>query len=124
MAMFSATSLTVCTIAALCSGGPAPAPESAFDLTMRGTDGVERVVRLTCAPDAGTHPRARQACAALTEAEGNFDRLPTKQTACTMVHSPVRAHAEGNWRGSPVDYATEYSNRCLADARSGGVFAF
>ncbi|WP_028662773.1 SSI family serine proteinase inhibitor [Saccharomonospora halophila] len=124
MALISATTVTACTIAAVCSGAPAPAPESSLVLSLRGTTGVERVVHLTCSPDAGTHPRARAACAALTRAEGDFDRLPVKDSTCTMVYSPVRAEAHGHWQGDPVDYTTEYANRCVADARSGGVFGF
>lgn len=124
MAMISATTVTACTIAAVCSGAPVPTPGSSLMLSLQGSTGPESTVHLTCSPDAGTHPRAREACEALTRAGGDFERLPAKDMNCTMVYSPVRAHAHGHWHGEPVDYTTEYANRCVADARSGGVFGF
>ncbi|NIJ13122.1 hypothetical protein FHU38_003466 [Saccharomonospora amisosensis] len=124
MSMIAAGSLAACTLTALCAGGLALPAESSLSLSLRGTDGVTRSVHLTCEPDAGTHPRAQQACAALDAADGDFDRLPALQRQCTMIYSPVRAEARGHWQGEPVRFTTEYSNPCFAGARSGGVFGF
>lgn len=122
--MFAAGSLAACTLTALCASGPTLPAESSLTLSLRGTDGVTRSVQLTCEPDAGTHPRAHEACTALESADGDFNRLPVKQQRCTMIYSPVQARAHGHWEGEPVQFTTEYSNSCFADARSGGVFAF
>ncbi len=122
--MFASTSLAACTVAALCTGGPAPAPQSSFELSLTDTRGASSSVRLQCGPAQGNHPQVDAACSALERADGDFSRLPMKNQLCTMIHSPVEAQARGHWHGEPVEFTTEYSNRCVADAHSGGVFAF
>ncbi|MFC4001308.1 SSI family serine proteinase inhibitor [Prauserella oleivorans] len=125
MALFSAGSLAACTLTMLCAAGPvSPPPESALTLTVRQADGVSRAVQLLCDPDAGTHPKALEACTALEQADGNFDALATTRQPCPMIHAPVRATAHGHWRGKPVRHTADYSNPCLADAESSGVFGF
>lgn len=123
MPMFAATSLAACAAAALCTG-PAVTPESSILLSLTDSRGETRSVQLMCDPTLGNHPQADSACAALEQVDGDFTRLPVKDQTCTMIHSPVRASAQGHWRGSPVEFTTEYPNRCLADAHSNSVFAF
>lgn len=123
--MFGATSLAACAVAAMCTGGPATAaPDSSFVLSLTDARGATTFVELTCGPAQGDHPQPDTACRALEQADGNFARLPAKEQLCTMIHSPVLARASGNWHGTPVDFTAEYSNRCFADAQSGGVFSF
>ena len=124
MPMFAATSLAACAVAALCAGGPAVTPETSIVLSLSDTQGETTSVRLTCDPILGNHPQAESACTALEQADGDFTKLPVEERMCTMIHSPVQAQARGHWRGSPVEFTTEYSNRCLAGAHSGNVFAF
>ncbi|WP_197320179.1 SSI family serine proteinase inhibitor [Saccharomonospora sp. NB11] len=126
MSRFRATFLAACATAALCTGGPASAatPDAAFVLSLTDASGATTSVELTCGPTQGNHPQADTACRSLEQADGDFSRLPSKFQNCTMIYSPVWATATGTWRGMPVDFDTEYSNRCVADAQSGGVFAF
>jgi hypothetical protein len=124
MPFFTALPVAACTLTAVCAGGPAPVPQSTLVLSLHNDNGAVRTVELLCQPEAGTHPRAAEACSALESAGGDFSRLPVKDQMCPMIYAPVRAEAHGQWRGEPVDFRTEYGNRCQADARSGGVFAF
>ncbi|PXY33629.1 serine protease [Prauserella sp. PE36] len=125
MPMFAAGSLAACTLTMLCAGGPAPVtPESSLTLTLHTADGAARAVQLVCDPDSGTHPKARDACEALEGADGDFERLAPKNQPCPMIYAPLDARAHGHWRGERVDFRTEYSNSCVADAESAGVFAF
>ncbi|EIE98400.1 subtilisin inhibitor-like protein [Saccharomonospora glauca K62] len=123
--MFGAPFLAACTAAALCTGSPdAATPASSLVLSLTDAGGNTTSVELMCDPAQGTHPQADTACRALERADGDFTRLPAKDQACTMIHSPVLAEARGNWYDTPVDFSTEYPNACFADAQSGGVFSF
>lgn len=137
MSLSVAGPLAACLMTAFWAGGapavPAPPPaqspaqpaaESSLTLTLHDAEGVSRSVQLICEPAAGTHPRAAEACAAVQEAEGDFTRLPVKDEICPMIYSPLQAEARGHWRGEPVEFTAEYSNRCRADTQSGGVFRF
>ncbi|MBK1786552.1 serine protease [Prauserella sp. ASG 168] len=123
--MFAAGSLAACTLTMLCIGGPSPdTSDSSLTLTLQTADGAARAVQLDCDPASGTHPATADACDALEAADGDFARLATKNQACTMIFAPLQAEATGHWRGEPVRFSTEYSNECVADAESAGVFAF
>ncbi|MEY7970704.1 SSI family serine proteinase inhibitor [Saccharomonospora xinjiangensis] len=126
MSMFGATSLAACAVMAVCTTGPAGpvTPDSSFVLTLTDARGGTTSVQLTCGPTQGNHPQGEAACRSLERADGDFTRLPVKNQACTMIYSPVLATASGNWHGTPVEFDTEYSNRCVADTHSGGVFSF
>ncbi|MEU3275040.1 SSI family serine proteinase inhibitor [Saccharomonospora sp. NPDC006951] len=124
MPMFAAGSVAACAITMVCATGPAPASHSALTLTLQTTDGAARTVQLNCDPASGTHPKAEEACAALSEADGKFGSLVKTSVACPMIYAPLEATARGHWQGSPVDYSTEYANSCVAGAESEGVFAF
>ncbi|GAA3748731.1 hypothetical protein HDA32_001948 [Spinactinospora alkalitolerans] len=109
----------------------AQAPESRLDLTItqRSDNGQQqassqRYVGLECGPAGGGHPRAEEACAALEEAGGDFDRLATDPGACTLEYAPVTVAATGHWRGSEVDYEEEFANSCTAARRTAGIFDF
>ncbi|MFD8914890.1 SSI family serine proteinase inhibitor [Streptomyces sp. NPDC059575] len=77
---------------------------------------------LLCDPPRGT-ARAAEACAQLTAAEGDIDRIPPKDVFCTMLYAPVTAHASGIWHGHRVEYTHTFSNGCVMSARTGSVFA-
>lgn len=77
---------------------------------------------LMCDPPQG-HAQAGQACAELTEAEGDIGRIPRKDAICPMVYAPVTVSARGQWNGRPVDYSQTFSNACDLQARTGAVFA-
>ncbi|MEU6643344.1 SSI family serine proteinase inhibitor [Saccharomonospora sp. NPDC046836] len=125
MPIISAGTAAACALALLCAGGPLPTPpESSLTLTLYTADGAARAAQLTCDPTAGTHPDAAEACAALEDAGGDFSRLPVTLQPCPMIYAPLRAEAHGRWQGEWVRFRAEYANECVADAESGGVFAF
>lgn len=78
--------------------------------------------RLTCAPDAGTHPRPAAACHRLTRAGGDFARLEARRAPCPMIHRPVTAVARGTWHGRATRFVRTYPNSCVAAVRTGDVF--
>lgn len=106
----------------------AAAPASpATDLTLaldRGAGQAASVVDLRCEPPQGNHPDPARACSALSIVDGDFTRLPHTPQACPDLWAPVTATATGQWRGKPVRFTHTYSNTCVADAESSGVFAF
>ncbi|MDG9719473.1 subtilase-type protease inhibitor [Streptomyces sp. DH24] len=86
----------------------------------------ERAVTLSCAPrPAGTHPAARQACAELRLAAGDFDALATAggDVLCTREYDPVVVTVDGVWEGRRVSYERTFSNECVKGAAT-SVFTF
>jgi hypothetical protein len=97
---------------------------SAFTLMVWGP-GSERVAaQLRCEPPGGSHPDPLAACAALTDANGDFAALRTQHYACTMELRPVKVLAFGSWRGEYVRWHQEYSNPCVMRAATGPMFDF
>jgi hypothetical protein len=86
----------------------------------------ERATTLTCAPrPSGTHPDAARACAELTSAGGDFDKVTiAEDTVCTHEYDPVTVTAQGVWRGERVTYERTFANECVKSAGSGAVFQF
>ncbi|KQV21883.1 MULTISPECIES: SSI family serine proteinase inhibitor [unclassified Kitasatospora] len=93
------------------SPGPVALPEAA-------------VTTLTCdLQPSGSHPDPDPACAALTEADGDLDRLAgLPGTACAALYDPVTATAEGSWHGIPVKWARTFGNSCALRAATTPVF--
>ncbi|MYQ44506.1 serine protease [Streptomyces sp. SID4985] len=81
-----------------------------------------RSALLLCDPPRGT-AHAREACAQLTAAGGDINRIPPKDVFCTMLYAPVTAHASGIWHGHRVEYTHTFSNGCVMSAQTGAVFA-
>jgi hypothetical protein len=82
-----------------------------------------RTASLTCGPAGGSHPRARDACAALAAVGGDFGALHVDTGACTMQYDPVTVTATGLWRGKPVRYRHTFGNSCTLHLETGPVFA-
>ncbi|KPC65813.1 protease inhibitor protein [Streptomyces sp. NRRL F-6602] len=103
---------------------------SALVLTV--TDGEDataaprRAVTLSCTPTAsGTHPAAREACAQLRAANGDFDALASEQgRICTREWRPVTVTAQGVWQGERVDHTRTFANACAKDTEGSAVFSF
>ena len=119
--------------AALLAFGAAPATAAAqpepgndwLEVTVtRGeaSSGTPRRAMLRCDPPRG-HARAAEACAELEAADGDLDRIPLRDTYCSMVYAPVTAQARGQWRGRAVEYTRTFPNTCVMTARTGAVFA-
>ena len=103
----------------------APA-QSYLKLTVRAGEQARPAQRrstLICDPPAGTHPRAREACAALAAVGGDFSALHVDGGACTMQYDPVTVTAIGLWRGQPVRYRHTFGNGCVLRTETGPVFA-
>ncbi|MFD9860986.1 subtilase-type protease inhibitor [Streptomyces alboflavus] len=84
-----------------------------------------RGVLLSCVPEpSGHHPFAREACAELDRAGGDFDRLPQEDRICTKEYAPVTVGATGTFQGRPVDWHRTYGNACEMAASTGHVFSF
>ncbi|QXJ24165.1 serine protease [Actinomadura graeca] len=102
----------------------APAASLRLTLTYPGRQAsATKTVTLRCGPAGGDHPDAARACADLDENRGAFARSPDGR-ACTMIHAPVIARAEGRWHGRAARFRTEYGNECEMHARTGKIFAF
>ncbi|MFJ5120596.1 SSI family serine proteinase inhibitor [Kitasatospora sp. NPDC088548] len=109
---------------------PATRPASADSLGLlqlsvtRDEDGslVENFV-LTCDPNGGTHPDPDAACAALTAADGDFDRLVgDPDRFCPDYYDPVTADAEGEWNGQRVAWQKTFTNQCFLERATTPVF--
>jgi molybdopterin-binding protein len=114
--------------AAAAEGTTAVTTHSALRLQLRQGTSVHgpvlAAVILTCDPDGGTHPRPDLACTALRDVDGRFEQLPSDGTLCPLNLDPVTASAYGKWRGRWIRFAQVYTNRCVAEQQTNGVFRF
>ncbi|MER7009863.1 SSI family serine proteinase inhibitor [Saccharopolyspora sp. NPDC000359] len=85
---------------------------------------LPRTVVLSCHPVGGSHPHAASACQTLSAVDGDLSALSEGQAMCTLIHQPVTYSARGYWQGRPVTFEKTYSNKCVAEASTGKVFAF
>ncbi|ONI83632.1 hypothetical protein ALI22I_34750 [Saccharothrix sp. ALI-22-I] len=99
------------------------APESSFVLTVVRDEEVQ-LVSLTCEPTGGLHPKADQACLALSEVDGQIEGLSNGQGLCTLEYDPVRVTASGRWRGESRTFEATFPNSCVMHAETGPVFDF
>ncbi|MEJ8633559.1 SSI family serine proteinase inhibitor [Streptomyces sp. NPDC006475] len=95
-------------------------------LTVSGSENTwMRGVMLKCAPEpGGPHPAAADACAALTKAGGDLDKLPADPHPCTKKFDPVTVEATGSWQQRSMSWQKTYANACALDAATGAVFRF
>ncbi|MET7614061.1 SSI family serine proteinase inhibitor [Streptomyces seoulensis] len=122
-AALAATLMATCLLAPGTTAHAASGDWLSLTVTRPGTDGAgSRAALLLCDPPQG-HPKAAEACAELTAANGDFSRLGDKDTLCTLVYAPVRARARGSWHGKPVSYDRTFGNACELRAETGDVFA-
>ena len=98
-------------------------PESSFVLSVQRGDSFQ-FSNLTCEPAGGPHPKAAEACAALSDVDGQFAGLSTGQALCTLEYDPVRVTASGTWRGETRSFDAEFPNACVMRAETGPVFDF
>ncbi|QDQ10167.1 SSI family serine proteinase inhibitor [Streptomyces spectabilis] len=111
--------------AAVPADGTAPAERGLF-LTLSGDQNTwMRGMLLRCAPEpSGPHPFAREACAELDRAGGDFGELPQEERICTKEYAPVTVGATGTFQGRPVAWHKTYGNACEMEASTGHVFRF
>ncbi|MFF1925381.1 SSI family serine proteinase inhibitor [Streptomyces sp. NPDC058221] len=103
-----------------------PAPDGGLFLTVSGSENTWiRGVALHCPPNPDDrHPDAAGACAALHQADGDFDALPGDPHPCTYTYDPVTVTAEGERRGDAIAWQRTFPNACAMDAATGPVFRF
>ncbi|MEU7580275.1 SSI family serine proteinase inhibitor [Streptomyces sp. NPDC041068] len=70
----------------------------------------------------GSHPEAAKACRQLARAGGDINKIPHRDTPCTMIYKPVTAAAYGMWNGRRVAYVKNFPNACVMGAHTGSVF--
>ncbi|NED49862.1 hypothetical protein G3I24_02895, partial [Micromonospora aurantiaca] len=58
---------------------------------------------LTCDPPGGTHPKAADACAALTKTEDPFKPVPKDQMCTKIYGGPEIATVKGTWHTKQID---------------------
>jgi hypothetical protein len=115
-------------LTALTAPTPAEAAAPRGDLQLwasRGESFSENTatVMLRCSPDAGDHPKAADACAALAKVDGKIEAM-NGDGICTREYAPITVAALGTWEGDQVDFSRTYSNRCVMRTATGAVFAF
>ncbi|MEU4769037.1 SSI family serine proteinase inhibitor [Actinosynnema sp. NPDC023794] len=98
-------------------------PESSFVLSVQRGESI-LFSNLTCEPAGGLHPKADEACLALSGVDGQIDGLSTGQGLCTLEHDPVRVTASGTWRGETRSFEADFPNPCVMRAQTGPVFDF
>ncbi|WP_433265112.1 SSI family serine proteinase inhibitor [Actinosynnema sp. CS-041913] len=98
-------------------------PDSTFELSVTRGE-VVQAIALVCEPAGGDHPKAEQACAALSTVDGEISRLTEDNVACTMEYDPVTVTATGLWHGEIRGFTAQYSNPCVMRAATGPVFDF
>ena len=112
---------------------PAPLPQSVAGLPLDGllpgagdteltvtfradTKSAPVVMRLTCEPTGGDHPRAVEACDRLAalETEGvDPFAAPAPDEMCTFIYGgPQTATVAGTWNGATVDASFSRTNGC------------
>jgi hypothetical protein len=116
--------------AILCIPAAATEAGSASSLVITAYDGedtswpVGSEVTLKCEPTGGSHTEAEDACASLTEADGDLDALPDRELICPEVYQPVTVEVGGKWNDMVVEFERTYANLCFAFSESDGVFKF
>ena len=104
-------------------------PPSALVLTVaegETVSPVDQMAMLRCTPTrGGDHPRAAEACAALTRASGRFFELsPTISMFCIQIYDPVTVTASGVWGGKLKYFSRKYGNSCEMHNATWPMFAF
>jgi hypothetical protein len=106
-------------------GSAAPAASTTSLLLAIGPQqGTGHSVTLTCAPDGGTHPAAKDACAALTAAGGDIGKVTPAQEMCPHLVRPVTATATGTYQGHPVSWSKTFNNTCEMQRATHPLFEF
>lgn len=89
--------------------GPAsvqPSAPSADSLTIQvkaASQAPAKTWTLNCAPPGGDHPKAADACAALTKVKEPFKPVPKDQMCTKIYGGPEIATVKGTWQGKPID---------------------
>ncbi|MEV4377525.1 SSI family serine proteinase inhibitor [Streptosporangium sp. NPDC049644] len=85
-----------------------------------------RTVVLQCSPiGGGTHPRTREACAALEPASGDVRKFkPATGLICPLIYEPVTVSAVGVWKSRFTMSSQTFGNSCQMRNALGVVGGF
>jgi hypothetical protein len=87
--------------------------------------GPSGTVTLTCGPDGGTHPHAKEACEEITKAGGDIAAVPSLPgMGCSGVWDPVLIGVTGKWQGKQVLFSDFASNGGCARIQHGHIFFY
>ncbi|MFG1998103.1 SSI family serine proteinase inhibitor [Spirillospora sp. NPDC048911] len=67
---------------------------------------------LSCDPAGGDHPKASQACTAVTQAKDPFKPPPADQMCTKIYGGPEIATVKGTWQGKPVNAKFSRTDGC------------
>ncbi|MFE0654488.1 SSI family serine proteinase inhibitor [Streptomyces sp. NPDC059534] len=116
---------------AVAATAPVPTPSTGTHIQLtvtRATDGVESTssVWLDCPSRRGTgHPHRESACADVSAADGDFDRLPGRTTAiCSNDSRTTTVTAHGTHGLREVDWERTFTNDCALTLATGKLFDF
>ncbi|MGE7436548.1 SSI family serine proteinase inhibitor [Kitasatospora sp. NPDC001175] len=116
LAASAAAALVAVTTLSVSPAPAVPAAESSFFQLYVVRDADDTAVEdyfLTCKPDGGSHLAPERACAALTIAEGDINRLAgDRHRTCPDVQDPVTATAYGDWNGQQVTWQKTFTSLC------------
>lgn len=123
--LFAAPGLAMLLSLAACgdeqaNGNPADKPSGTTSVQPSGTPADSLTVevkaskeapaktwKLTCEPPGGTHPKAADACAALTKTKEPFKPVPKDQICTKIYGGPEIATVKGTWQGKEIN--TEFT---------------
>jgi hypothetical protein len=101
-----------------------PPPTTSLLLTIGQQQAAGHSVTLTCAPEGGTHPTAKDACAALAAAGGDIGKVAPGQEMCPHLVRPVTATATGSYQGHPLSWSKTFNNTCEMQRATHPIFEF
>jgi hypothetical protein len=91
------------------SGGPA---DSLTIQVRASAKAPAKTWTLTCGPAGGDHPKAADACAALTKTQTPFAPVPKNQMCTDIYGGPEVATVKGTWQGKPIDTTFKRNDGC------------
>ncbi|MFB4299790.1 SSI family serine proteinase inhibitor [Actinomadura sp. NTSP31] len=92
---------------------PSGSPADSLTIRIRASaQAPATTYTLTCDPAGGDHPKAADACAALSKAKAPFAPVP-KDRMCTDIYGgPEVATVKGTWQGKPIDTTFKRNDGC------------
>ncbi|TDB93333.1 SSI family serine proteinase inhibitor [Actinomadura sp. 7K534] len=92
---------------------PSSSPAETLTIDVRASEQAPaKSWTLTCAPPGGDHPKAAEACAALTKAKDPFKPVPKDQMCTHIYGGPEVATVKGTWDGKKVDAQFSRKDGC------------
>lgn len=92
---------------------PSGTPADSLTITVKASpEAPAKTWKLTCDPPGGTHPKAADACAALSKAKEPFKPVPKGQMCTQIYGGPEIATVKGTWQGKEINTDFTRKNGC------------